>query len=179
LNEMEYCTGKGLIWCDPLYTMMEYGFESVGGAAERYKKAANALAESSDSLECRYAVSCFNTAAQKGEMIEHLRGRYLAGDKEYLRRVAEQLIPELQESYQKLMEVHRQLWERDMKRFGWEVLVLRYGGAIARLADVKDELDRYLNGMLSSIPELEEEPLHMSRRAGQHYQGFATPMYYL
>ena len=73
------------------------------------------------------------------------------------------------------MRAHRALWERDMKRFGWEVLALRYGAVTGRLADVQDEIRRYLSGKLGTIPELDEEPLCASRRTGQHYRTFVTP----
>ena len=52
----------------------------------------------------------------------------------------------------------------------------RYGGAIARLKDVQDELRRYLSGQLDMIEVLHEEPLSAHRRTFQHYHSFATPM---
>ena len=64
---------------------------------------------------------------------------YLAGDKAYLQRVADEIIPQLEEMYRRLQRLHQQIWERDMRRNGWEVICLRYGGHLARLADVQDE----------------------------------------
>lgn len=174
-SERERCTGKGLIWCDLLYPLMEYGFESMADASARFRRAENALHAYSSIEECRYAQLCFRIAAMKGEIIGSLRERYLAGDRDYLQKVADQLIPDLQVGYQQLLRAHRCLWERDMKRFGWEVLALRYGAVTGRLADIRDELSRYLAGTLPSIPELEEEPLPVFRSAGQHYRGFVTP----
>ena len=44
----------------------------------------------------------------------------------------------------------------EMPAEGWEVLALRYGGAMARLEDVGDEIGRYLAGKLPCMPELDE-----------------------
>ncbi len=174
-SEKDHRTGKGLIWCDPLYPMMEFGFETMTDAAARFRKAEQALAPYTGLEECRYAQLCFHVAAIKGELISRLRERYLAGDRAYLQTVVSDTIPQLLSSYQDLMEAHRNLWERDMKRFGWEILALRYGGVTGRLRDARDELERFLAGSLAAIPELDEEPLRVNRSAGQHFRAFATP----
>ena len=174
-SEQDHRTGKALLWCDLLYPLTDFGFEAPADAAARFREAEQALSPHTDLEECRYARLCFLTAAEKGEIISELRGRYLAGDQDYLRHLADDLIPSLQELYQALMRAHRALWERDMKRFGWEVLALRYGAVTGRLADVQDEIRRYLSGKLGTIPELDEEPLCASRRTGQHYRTFVTP----
>jgi len=174
-SERERCTGKGLIWCDPLYPLMEFGWETMEAAAIRFRSAEKALAPYTDHEACRYAQLCFRVAAGKGELIHQLRGRYLAGDTAYLSRVVREMLPALLADYRSLADAHRALWERDNKRFGWEVLALRYGGTMERLRDVQDEIRRYLTGQIPCIQELDEEPLPVFRRAGQHFQGFATP----
>ena len=73
--------------------------------------------------------------------------------------VAQEVIPALLAGYDRLMRLHRELWERDMKRFGWEVLSLRYGAVTGRLLDVQDVLIRYLSGALNTIEELDAEPM--------------------
>ena len=175
-SEREHCTGKSLIWCDLLYPLANFGFEAMDVAAARMRRAEAVLADYANTLEGRYAQLCMQTAAKKGEVVAELRARYLADDRAYLTKVAEADIPELTALYEKLAEVHRQLWERDMKRYGWEVLCIRYGGAIARLKDVQDEIRRYLKGELERIEVLHEEPLPAHRRTYQHYHSYATPM---
>ena len=175
-SERERCTGKSLIWCDLLYPLTNLGFETTDVAAARMRQAEKILADYTDTLEGRFAQLCMQTAAKKGEIISVLRDRYLAGDRAYLTKVANEDIPELLCLYQALSSTHQTLWERDMKRYGWEVLCIRYGGAIARLKDVQDEIRRYLNGQLEKIEVLHEEPLSAHRRTFQHYHSFATPM---
>ena len=173
-------TGKGLIWCDLLYPLMEYAGDSMQAAAERAKKALDIIGPYTDRPDCRYAALLFGIARQKAEIIGQLRSRYLAGDREYLRYVAQEAIPALLDAYDKLLAAHREQWEGDMKRFGWELLCLRYGGVIGRLHDVRDELSRYLNGALDSVPELEETPLPADRKGEmQYYQIYVSPQYSL
>ncbi|MDY4139569.1 MAG: family 20 glycosylhydrolase [Eubacteriales bacterium] len=167
--------GKALIWGDLLYPLADRGDEPLDGAVARFHAAEAVLAKYSDRLDCRYARLCFQAAAAKGEVISQLRSRYLAGDRAWLAALAREAIPALYILYGQLMHAHRRLWERDMKRFGWEVLSLRYGAVMGRMLDVQDELERYLDGELDAIPELEEEPLRPGRIYSQFFFGVTTP----
>lgn len=60
-----------------------------------------------------------------------------------------------------LKEAHRISWFTYNKPFGWEVFDIRYGGIISRFDTVKIVLKDYLDGNISSIPELEEERLSL------------------
>lgn len=173
-NHREVCTGKAYIWADPLYPLTNDGYETPDEALPRFA-AAEAILSRYDQLETNYARQLFHLAQLKGALIRDLRPAYLAGDREYLRRVAEEIIPDLMDQYHRMQKLHRDLWERDMRRNGWEVLCLRYGGQIARLEDVQDELRRYLKGEIPAIVELDEEPLNTGRIWGQHYASFAMP----
>ena len=170
----EHCTGKAYIWGDPLYPLTNYGFETFDESIARYA-AAEAVLQRYDQPETNYALALFRTAHRKAELLRDLRPAYLAGDRDYLARAADEIIPALIDLYARLQKLHQQMWERDMRRNGWEVICLRYGGQLARLADVQDEIRRYLAGDLASMPELEEEPLPAGRIWGQHYRTFAMP----
>jgi len=88
------------------------------------------------------------------------------------------MIPELINHYQYLMESHRSLWERDMKRFGWEILSLRYGAVAERLRDTAYEINRYLNLEIKGIEELEQQPLPAMRKHGsQRFHDLVTPAF--
>ena len=174
-SERERCTGKALIWGDLLYPLTEYGFEPLSDAVTRFRAADEALAPYDALQACHYARLCFRLAAHKGAIIQSLRERYLAGDRAYLEQVAHTEIDALIALCRQLRDAHRALWERDMKRFGWEVLALRYGAVMGRLEDVRDELERYLSGALPCIPELDEAPLPAARSCGQHFRSYVTP----
>ena len=100
----------------------------------------------------------------------------LEKDRAWLTELVEETIPGLVGMYDELMQLHRELWNRDMKRFGWEVISLRYGATKGRLEDAADEIADYLAGRRDSIPELDVLPLPASRNGGaQRYHEFAVP----
>ncbi len=169
--------GKGLIWCDPLYPMMNYGDESFDQIIERSFMAKQKLRNyTEEHLECRYADTLFGVVIAKATLCRDLREKYLEKDRAWLTELVEETIPGLVEMYNELMQLHRELWNRDMKRFGWEVISLRYGATKGRLEDAADEIADYLAGRRDSIPELDVLPLPASRNGGaQRYHEFAVP----
>ena len=171
-------TGKALIWCDPLYPLCVGDRDTPQAAAGRAQQALDVLSRHAGREDCRYAALLFEIVIQKAHLLAHLREDYLCGDRDALRAASDEHIPRLLTLYDQLMRAHRALWERDMKRFGWEVLALRYGAVTGRLADAQDELRRYLAGEIPSIPELEEEPL-CATRGVQTFANLATPSAHL
>lgn len=169
-------TGKGLIWCDTLYPLMAYPGDTMDAAIARAEQALRTLAPYADRLEGRYATLLFQVAREKALLVRDLRSRYLAGDRAYLRETAEQTMPRLIALYEQLQQSHQALWERDMKRFGWEVLCLRYGAVMNRLRDAADEILRYLEGGLPAVEELEQAPLS-AQRYSQSFRAFVTPSF--
>ena len=169
-------TGKAILWCDPLYPLVPGGPEALDGAINRAHAAQSALRAHMDILESRYASAVFDIVIEKGALLRELRGRYLAGDREYLKQVMDVTLPALAGRYVALMGLHRALWHRDNKRFGWEVLCQRYGGAITRLTDVRAELNDYLEGRVDAIPELDEPALDPTRATfSQFHRDFVGP----
>jgi len=169
--------GKKLVYCDLLYPLGP-AKEEVRAALERSKKAYMLLAPFYDRLDCHYARDLFAVVGMKAQIICELRDRYLAGDKAYLAKIAEETIPLLVLAYGKLHASHKELWERDYKRTGWEVMALRYSAVIGRLVDVQDALKRYVNGQLDTIEELDEPVMDTHRaRAMKQYSLLVSPMY--
>ena len=146
----------------------------MDAAIARSEAALKLLEDCPDELVGTYACLLFEIAKEKARIVRDLRTKYLADDRIWLERLVQTDLPALVNQYAELMGVHRRLWERDYKRNGWEVVCLRYGGAMARLADMADELKRYLAGELKTIAELDETPLNPARFA-QHYAQMVTP----
>ena len=171
--------GKAMIWCDLLYPLGPQG-ELLQDVTQRSAKALEMLAPYQEDLRCAYASAIFELIRYKGGIMQEIRQRYLAGDKNWLLKVAREDIPALVERYRKLRDVHRQVWEKEFKRNGWEVIVLRYGGAIGRLEDVAYALERYVAGELDHLCELEEDPLPTERKSGSmDYQVYVSPVFKL
>ena len=176
-DESETASGKALLWSDPLFPLMEGDYEPIDDIVARMRKALKRLQPYNNRCEIRYAANLMQTVIAKGELVGKLRGRYLMGDRDWLKQVSDIHIPALIRDYEQGMGSHRALWERDMKRFGWEILSLRYGGAIGRLKDTAYEINRYLNGQISVIAELEEKPLPALRIYGHQYKKMITPYF--
>ena len=165
-------TGKMLIWCDPLYPcgVSDEQMRMLFDAAEQ---AISALSPADYRLEVHYAKELFIALRKKIALIWDIRNAYAKKDKEALSRVANTACPAVMKAYDDLLNVHRMLWESSCKRQGWEVLTLRYGGAIGRLQDVKLELQNYCDGSLPCIAELDEPVLPDGK--GFTYDRVSTP----
>ena len=109
----------------------------------------------------------------KAGMLLKVRELYRAGDRAGLKAFALESIPALINKYDELALRHRVQWELAFKRSGWEVLALRYGAALSRLADARLQLSRYLDGEIEQIEELEAEPEALYR--WQHYRSLTAP----
>ena len=177
-SEQDNRPGKMLIWCDPLYPMLVFPEEDTMDTllARCQRSLDTLLPHEKTSLECRYAAAIFRVCLLKGDLVAQLRERYLAGDREWLRETADVRIPALHAAYDALMRRHRALWERDNRRFGWEVLAQRYGAVMGRLTDVQDEIRRYLVGELAAIEELDAQPRGLLKARSYYlYGSVATP----
>ncbi len=168
-------SGKQLVWGDLLLPLLSDTADAFREAEERMRAALPALSACGDRLDCRYAALVFSLCARKAGIMRELRARYLAGDRAYLAAVANEEIPALLSLYDELMRAHRALWERDMRRFGWEVIALRYGAVTGRLRDVQDELARYLSGQLTTLEELDAGPLPAAR-SDRRFHALVTAM---
>ena len=157
--------GKAAVWCDLLYPLGPQG-EQLQGVIDRSRRAMDILEPYTDDLRCSYAYAIFDVCLRKALLMQQLRPRYLAGDRDWLVQAAREALPALMESYRLLRGEHRAMWEHDYKRNGWEVIALRYGGVLGRLEDVQHAILRWCEGELDALCELEEEPLPDVRHWG-------------
>ncbi|MDR1262800.1 MAG: beta-N-acetylhexosaminidase [Oscillospiraceae bacterium] len=170
-------TGKGLIYCDPLYPLISEK-SNLNERIQAYTWARETLAKQPDRDEVRYADLLFEIAAAKARLIQDIRSAYDLSDKSQLIDIADRRIPILIGLYHALVNVHRAQWESAFKRNGWEVMVHRYGSVIARLDDVAHTLRRFTSGELPRIAELDETPLPPARKLGmQFYNVYVTPQF--
>lgn len=79
-----------------------------------------------------------------------------------LKMIAEEQLPKLYADIDELRLAHRAYFFEEYKPIGWEVLDIRYGGAIARVETAMWRIKSYLNGTVKRIDELEEERLSLS-----------------
>ena len=171
-DSWEDSTGKALIWCDPLYPcgISEKQKEILARAAEGAEAVLDAAPSTPETV---YALALFRTLRGKIRLIRSIRSAYAGKDRQALSCICAGELPALVKAYEALAEAHRALWESNSRRQGWEVLALRYGGAVGRLKDVAGELERFASGRLESIPELDEAELPDGK--GSRYDQVSTP----
>ncbi len=178
--------GKALVWGDLLYpffflphpektlaeNLITYAGQ-LGDALQTIRKTAPQDPES------RYAEKILLLTKKKAEYMAGIRTAYGVRDLPALRSLAAQ-VPGIAGLEDEVRRLHKVLWTRDFKVQGWELLCRRYGATSARLLDVKEEIDAFLEGETSHIPVLDEKILPPGRKGGmQFYQTFTVPSHYL
>ena len=76
-----------------------------------------------------------------------------------MEEISEKVIPRLLENLQTMHMVREELWMKDAKPFGYELLDIKLGGIATRLKGCQRRINAYLQGSLSHLEELEQERL--------------------
>lgn len=84
---------------------------------------------------------------------------YTDGNKEELEKIKDNELAALYKDIEALRRAHREHYFDEYKPIGWEILDIRYGGAIMRIDTAIKRLTDYLTGKIEKIEELEEERL--------------------
>ncbi len=103
----------------------------------------------------------------KSEIGLEIRKAYLEKDKDALRLIAYNFIPEIQEKLKSFHKSFRDLWYKECKGQGFEVIDIRLGGVMARCDSAMYRIKAYLKGNIDKIEELEEERLYFSEHFGE------------
>lgn len=84
---------------------------------------------------------------------------YQKNDKDFLKYAMQVVLPDLHKRLKNLHISHRNLFMKCHKAVGWEILDIRYGGAITRVETSIKRISDYLEGNICKIEELEESRL--------------------
>ena len=123
------------------------------------KQLEQAVRDSSGSSLCyvlKTQASLCRVLQDKANLGMVIRTAYDAGDREKLREIAEEAIPQLLEKLDRFYQDFRKQWMSENKAFGFEVQSLRIGGLRQRILEVQQRLEEYLSGELAEIDELEK-----------------------
>lgn len=126
------------------------------------KQLEQAVRDSSGSSLCyvlKTQASLCRVLQDKANLGMVIRTAYDAGDREKLREIAEEAIPQLLEKLDRFYQDFRKQWMSENKAFGFEVQSLRIGGLRQRILEVQQRLEEYLLGELAEIDELEKPVL--------------------
>lgn len=153
--------GSRLIWTDVLYEKMRFNL-NYKWAKKMLSEALPTIKEadvSVDPIFKEYCIKLFEAAIIKCDVLGGLRSAYKHGDKEFVRKVCENYIPELIPLYERIGDIKAHLWMRSTTPFGVESIQIQYAGMISRLKFAIERLTQYLNGEISVVEELEQEIL--------------------
>ncbi|KUP22534.1 hypothetical protein AWJ19_31620 [Paenibacillus sp. DMB5] len=95
----------------------------------------------------------------KSEIGISIRKAYRHGDVEQLAHFAAVTLPKLSGLARQFIKVYHVQWEQENKVFGLDVFDLRMGGMLQRIETAIHRLNRYAEGELDELTELEEEIL--------------------
>ena len=148
-----------------LYSDYFNGFLDVtvmGGEGEKYRALAEKLY--TVATKTRKFGYLFKSAAKlcdalsvKFELGLKTRNAYKAGDKEELRRLAENDYKEAEKLIRAYHRTFEDQWFFENKPCGFDVQDIRLGAVIQRTISCRRRILDYVNGKIDSIPELEEE----------------------
>ena len=154
---------------DPLAKQLAEGYYADaakqpgdGYYADAAKQLEQAVRDSSGSSLCyvlKTQASLCRVLQDKANLGMVIRAAYGAGDREKLREIAEEAIPQLLGKLDRFYQDFRKQWMSENKAFGFEVQSLRIGGLRQRILEVQQRMEEYLSGELAEIDELEKPVL--------------------
>ena len=154
---------------DPLAKQLAEGYYADaakqpgdGYYADAAKQLEQAVRDSSGSSLCyvlKTQASLCRVLQDKANLGMVIRAAYGAGDREKLREIAEEAIPQLLGKLDRFYQDFRKQWMSENKAFGFEVQSLRIGGLRQRILEVHQRMEEYLSGELAEIDELEKPVL--------------------
>ncbi len=158
---------KFMLWQDPLVELFEADtegyrladhFASLAPLYARYERENPAYG-----LLFRFYTALARALALKCVWHENAAKAVRAGDRDTAGKLADGL-PGTIEAFKALRQVWRQLWESTNKPNGFEVIEVRLGGVMARLAAAEEKMRAFAGGTADDIPELTEPSLVCKRR---------------
>ena len=154
---------KALLYQDPLLGLYDRQYQGYdlyghyGRLAKELREVEEKVTDYKDLFACYRALA--DLLAVKGGLGMDIRRAYLEGDKDWLESIVEEQIPVCLEELEQYHEFREKIWFKECKPNGYEVLDIRLGGLHARLLSTQKRISDFLEGKISSIPELEEERL--------------------
>ncbi|NMA94649.1 MAG: beta-N-acetylhexosaminidase [Clostridiales bacterium] len=155
-----------LLWQDIMLGLFDKHIEGLE-LGKHYENVAKNLLSHRDSypkwhyiFDLPYNIA--NVLAIKADIGCNMKKAYDNNDRDGLRDIKDNLLPELYKRIKALRLSHRSQWFKTNKSFGWEVLDIRYGGLLTRIDTAIERIGAYLDGSLNSIEEFEEERLYFT-----------------
>lgn len=157
-----YCPAKTMLYTDPLCGIFD-SWVQEGVAPVYYEKLAALLKAGEANAEWGYLFKSMRTLSEalaiKFDIGVKTRNAYKTGNRQSLRELVEKDYPTLLCRLEAFYDAFEEGWMNEKKPFGFEVQDIRIGGVIQRVKHCKRTLERYLDGNLAKVDELEQEIL--------------------
>lgn len=121
-----------------------------------------------------FGTALFDLMAKKTYIAENLKPAYDREDKDFLKKCADELFPELIKAVEKYHEIVKNQWFDSKKPFGWEIHDVRLAGIIERSKTAIERINMYLGGEIPCIDELTQDRLPADK-VGTWYNQIACP----
>ena len=76
-----------------------------------------------------------------------------------LREICEKELPGIIKNLEAMKDLREDLWMADAKPFGYELMDIKLGGVLTRLDSTGKRIQKYLDGAIVRLEELEEKRL--------------------
>lgn len=168
---------KYLLYMDVLGGIAERHTDE--GYPERYENAAKLLYEAADRSPSfgymyEHIANLCRVLAIKSRVGVNAQRAYKAGDKALLKKIADQILPELLCRFDTFHKTMYEQWTRECKANGYEVLDLRIGGLESRTKTAIARINLYLDGKIDKLEELDEYRLTMDCRPNDDIGKYET-----
>lgn len=160
---------KHIIYQDILLGAFDNHFDSAD-IVNHYttcEKELLAIAQSGDEFQNMFEMysKLAKVLARKCRMGISIREAYLKGDRTELNEIVVNALPQLKDCIVAFKKAFSKVWFSESKGYGFEVIDIRLGGLLSRIDTVIFRLTSYLAGEISTIEELEEQPLPFTQGA--------------
>lgn len=162
-NEKNQSISKICMWQDIMLGLFDKNFEDYD-FYDHYNKVEKDMCELSEKYEDFQII--FNFYAKLASVLKtkshigiKIHKAYKDGNKEELKNILENVLPQLFDDMSELRYAHREYFFDEYKPVGWEILDIKYGGALMRIDTAMTRIFDYLDGRIEKIEELEEERL--------------------
>ncbi len=165
-------SSRNMLFADCLCDYLDYTVKP-GGSAHFEACAAELHATAKKSRRYGYvftaAATLCDALAVKYELGLKTRRAYEAGDKEELRRLANEEYTKAIKLIRRHYQAFEKQWMLDNKSYGFDVQDQRFGALIFRLESCRKKILAYADGKLASLEGLEEELLPYMKKEEDFY----------
>ena len=157
-------SGMTMFYDDPLMAIGWRNLQIIGGGQcemlqEKYRNIVETLAghrQENNAGNLDYAWNMANFLLKKITMFNVMLPAGKAGDMDTLRRVRDEMLPEVLAAFDTVMALFREQWLACAKPHGLDTIQRRAFGCRGRLEELGRRLTGLLNGEAESIPEWDE-----------------------